>query len=179
MVIFKFAILFTALLTLTGAAPHEQKPLGVVTADTPRPVVIWHGLGDTSTGSGMAQFKEDLEGIYPGIHVMNVKIPAGGTLDDERKAGFVSWGRQASIMPWPDVVWPLRYTVGQCDGSGRHHCQGNHVNSRAVSRIWSVLPLKASRSRALISLRCAMFTHRCYRFQPRWTFYARLRRTIQ
>jgi palmitoyl-protein thioesterase len=91
----KLIISFAALLTLTGAAPYEQKPLGLVPEGSPRPVVIWHGLGDTSTGSGMAQFKEDLEEMYPGIYVMNVKIPAGGTLDDERKAGFVSRDEQS------------------------------------------------------------------------------------
>jgi hypothetical protein len=28
--------------------------------------------------------------MYPGIFVMNVKVPGEGSLDDERKAGFVS-----------------------------------------------------------------------------------------
>ena len=93
----KLIALSAALLTLTGAVrSFEQKPLGPVSVGTPRPVVIWHGLGDTSTGSGMAQFKEDLEDMYPGIYVMNAKIPAGGTLDDERKAGFVSHDEQSS-----------------------------------------------------------------------------------
>jgi palmitoyl-protein thioesterase len=87
---FKALLLSTTLLALTYAAPHEQRPLAVISAGQPRPVVIWHGLGDTSTGSGMVQFKQDLEEMYPGMFVMNVKIPSGGTLDDERKAGFVS-----------------------------------------------------------------------------------------
>jgi hypothetical protein len=110
----KFALLSISLFSLTGAAPHSQKPLASVLPGTPRPVVIWHGLGDTSTGSGMAQFKKDLEEMYPGIFVMNVKVPAQGTLDDERKAGFVSralWlGRKSHL----NVSWSIRHVVGQC-----------------------------------------------------------------
>jgi hypothetical protein len=77
-----------ASLACTVAAPYQQIPL--FANESPRPLVIWHGLGDTSTSSGMAEFKKDLEDMYPGIFVMNVKVPGEGSIDDERKAGFVS-----------------------------------------------------------------------------------------
>lgn len=57
---------------------------------SPRPLVIWHGLGDTAAGPGMAALKEDIETMYPGIYIKSVKVPADGSEDDERKAGFVS-----------------------------------------------------------------------------------------
>ncbi|KAK6910380.1 hypothetical protein I203_104412 [Kwoniella mangroviensis CBS 8507] len=56
----------------------------------PRPLVIWHGLGDTALSSGISSFIEDIESIHPGIFVHSVQIPQGGSLDDERRAGF--WG---------------------------------------------------------------------------------------
>ncbi|KAI9639561.1 palmitoyl-protein thioesterase [Dioszegia hungarica] len=53
-----------------------------------RPLVIWHGLGDTALSEGIAGFIEDIKAQYPGIFVYSVQIPKGGSLDAERKAGF-------------------------------------------------------------------------------------------
>lgn len=49
-----------------------------------------HGLGDTALSEGIAGFIEDIKAQYPGIFVYSVQIPKGGSLDAERKAGFVS-----------------------------------------------------------------------------------------
>ncbi|KAK8864163.1 hypothetical protein IAR55_001409 [Kwoniella newhampshirensis] len=59
-------------------------------ARSPRPLVIWHGLGDTSLSPGILDFINLTQSIHPGIFVYSVKIPLEGSLDDERKAGF--WG---------------------------------------------------------------------------------------
>ncbi|KAK4686219.1 palmitoyl-protein thioesterase, partial [Tremellales sp. Uapishka_1] len=56
----------------------------------PRPLVIWHGLGDTALSEGISSFIEDIKSVHPGIFVYSVKVPLEGSLDDEKKAGF--WG---------------------------------------------------------------------------------------
>ncbi|KAK1922121.1 putative palmitoyl-protein thioesterase [Papiliotrema laurentii] len=56
----------------------------------PRPLVIWHGLGDTALSEGISGFIADIQDLYPGIFVHSVQIPLNGSPDDERKAGF--WG---------------------------------------------------------------------------------------
>ncbi|CED83112.1 Palmitoyl thioesterase [Phaffia rhodozyma] len=39
-----------------------------------RPVVIWHGMGDSAFADGMIGVKEDIEKLYPGIYVHLVAI---------------------------------------------------------------------------------------------------------
>ncbi|ADV20138.1 palmitoyl-protein thioesterase [Cryptococcus gattii E566] len=56
----------------------------------PRPLVIWHGLGDTALSTGIENFIDMVQTIHPGIFVHSVQIPEDGSPDDERKAGF--WG---------------------------------------------------------------------------------------
>ncbi|WWC70493.1 uncharacterized protein I206_104444 [Kwoniella pini CBS 10737] len=56
----------------------------------PRPLVIWHGLGDTALSSGILSFIEDIKSVHEGIFVHSIQIPLDGSLDDERRAGF--WG---------------------------------------------------------------------------------------
>jgi palmitoyl-protein thioesterase len=53
-----------------------------------RPLVIWHGLGDTANGEGIAGLMQDIKEMLPGIYVHSVQYPEGGSADDERKAGF-------------------------------------------------------------------------------------------
>ncbi|WVO16415.1 hypothetical protein L204_104090 [Cryptococcus depauperatus] len=62
--------------------------------NSPRPLVIWHGLGDTALSPGIQDFIERIRSIHPGIYVHSVQIPRDGSLDDERKAGF--WGNAGS-----------------------------------------------------------------------------------
>jgi palmitoyl-protein thioesterase len=92
MMLFIRAIALLGLVPSALAYPGRQQPLAPATSRpaSPRPLVVWHGLGDTAASEGMASIKKDIEGMYPGIFVMNVKVPGQGSLDDERKAGFVS-----------------------------------------------------------------------------------------
>lgn len=107
-------MLWTRTITILGLAciasafPGRQQPLAPVPIKhaSPRPLVVWHGLGDTSDSEGMATLKRDIEEMYPGIFVMSVKVPGEGSLDDERKAGFVSLPSVLSCfesVPRPDV----------------------------------------------------------------------------
>lgn len=56
----------------------------------PRPLVIWHGMGDTAHSRGMDQFANSVRKMYPGIFVHSVIAPNEGSPSDESKAGWVS-----------------------------------------------------------------------------------------
>lgn len=86
----KFGVLPVSLLALVAlcvpaaAFPHlssfqepedewnkEQTPLPL---PPPRPLVIWHGLGDQYMSSGMVEFVELIKDMHPGIFVYSVRI---------------------------------------------------------------------------------------------------------
>ncbi|KAG8904485.1 hypothetical protein FRB99_001661 [Tulasnella sp. 403] len=52
----------------------------------PRPLVIWHGLGDSAHSKGMVDFIEAIQEKHPGLFVHSVFIDENE--DDDRKAGF-------------------------------------------------------------------------------------------
>lgn len=56
-------------------------------ATGPRPLVIWHGLGDSAHSEGMDNFVDLIKGIHPGIFVHSVYISENQ--DEDKKAGFV------------------------------------------------------------------------------------------
>lgn len=53
-----------------------------------RPLVVWHGLGDTYASSGMVQFESEVKKMHPGIFVHSVYIDQDEKAD--QRAGFVS-----------------------------------------------------------------------------------------
>ncbi|KDQ57664.1 hypothetical protein JAAARDRAFT_178024 [Jaapia argillacea MUCL 33604] len=53
----------------------------------PRPLVVWHGLGDSHSSPGMLQFVSMIKDIHPGIFVHSVYIEE--ELDADRKAGWL------------------------------------------------------------------------------------------
>ncbi|KAJ9092444.1 hypothetical protein QFC21_006826 [Naganishia friedmannii] len=68
--------------------PLNKQGLQEPSHDTPRPLVIWHGLGHTATSEGISGLVTDIKEMYPGIYVHSVQVPSAGSIDDERKAGF-------------------------------------------------------------------------------------------
>lgn len=56
---------------------------------TPRPLVIWHGLGDSYASPGILQFIQLIQDVHPGIFVHSVHIVEDN--DADRKAGWVSY----------------------------------------------------------------------------------------
>jgi palmitoyl-protein thioesterase len=54
-----------------------------------RPLVIWHGLGDTYASPGMVQFESEVKKMHPGIFVHSVFIDQDAQAD--QRAGFVSF----------------------------------------------------------------------------------------
>ncbi|OXB40018.1 palmitoyl-protein thioesterase [Cryptococcus neoformans] len=84
---FTLALFF---LNWTLAAPASDQLVLFNSNAKPRPLVIWHGLGDTALSTGVENFINMTQTIHPGIFVHSVQIPEDGRPDDERKAGF--WG---------------------------------------------------------------------------------------
>jgi hypothetical protein len=66
-----------------------------------------HGLGDTALSEGITSFIADIKDLYPGIYIHSVQIPENGTLDEERRAGFVSLSSAESyysVLIWTSMV---------------------------------------------------------------------------
>ncbi|KAF3350827.1 Putative transcription factor kapC [Verticillium dahliae VDG2] len=70
----------------------KQSPAAVAVAaadvddDTPLPLIIWHGLGDSFDGEGIQQVAELADAAFPGIYVHIVKVGADPNAD--RSATF-------------------------------------------------------------------------------------------
>lgn len=57
------------------------------TDDTPLPVVIWHGLGDSSTADGLKDIAALIDEIHPGTYTHIISLGADGNAD--RSASFL------------------------------------------------------------------------------------------
>lgn len=85
--------------TLAAAASiPQQVPLSVDVPDegraparSPRPLVIWHGLGDQAHSGGMDEFIGVVRTRYPGIYVHSVVAPLNADPGSEQRAGW--WGK--------------------------------------------------------------------------------------
>lgn len=68
--------------------PTTQKylPSPSSSDDTPLPVVIWHGLGDSSTASGLKEIATLIDTIHPGTYTYIISLGADGNAD--RSASF-------------------------------------------------------------------------------------------
>ncbi|KAI0442146.1 palmitoyl-protein thioesterase 1 [Xylaria telfairii] len=70
-----------------AAAQHVAAPRAPeVNDDTPLPVVIWHGLGDTYAAEGIRQVGELLEAANPGTFVYYIRLDASA--ENDRRATF-------------------------------------------------------------------------------------------
>lgn len=53
----------------------------------PRPLVLWHGLGDSYGSPGILEFIELMKGVHPGLFVHSVHL--ADSQEDDKKAAFV------------------------------------------------------------------------------------------
>jgi palmitoyl-protein thioesterase len=53
-----------------------------------RPLVIWHGLGDTYASPGMDRFQNEIKEMHPGIFIHSIFIDEDPNAD--QRASFVS-----------------------------------------------------------------------------------------
>ncbi|GMK54298.1 hypothetical protein CspeluHIS016_0108840 [Cutaneotrichosporon spelunceum] len=81
------------LLVSSAVAAPSQALLG---SSGPRPLVIWHGLGDTAHSKGMDQFADYVRDEFPGIFVHAIVAPNEGSPRDEQKAGWWGIGEELS-----------------------------------------------------------------------------------
>jgi len=52
----------------------------------PRPLVLWHGLGDSATSPGMLRFADEIKTVHPGIFIHSIYIDED--LEKDKRAGF-------------------------------------------------------------------------------------------
>lgn len=65
-----------------------------------RPLVLWHGLGDSHASPGMLDFAARIKEIMPAIFIHSVYIDHDN--DNDRRAGFVR--SQPSTHAWADTL---------------------------------------------------------------------------
>ena len=53
-----------------------------------RPLVIWHGMGDTYDAPGILEFVQEVKDMHPGIFVHSIYLKEDS--GEDRKAGYVS-----------------------------------------------------------------------------------------
>ncbi|KAA1472797.1 alpha/beta-hydrolase [Dentipellis sp. KUC8613] len=70
----------------TFAYPYQEQNVLSVISKTPRPLVLWHGMGDSHSSAGMVQFQDKIKEIHPGIFVHSVYIEEASEAD--QRAGF-------------------------------------------------------------------------------------------
>ena len=78
-----------------------------------RPLVVWHGLGDSYSSPGMVQFESEVKKMHPGIFVHSIYIDQDANAD--KRAGFVSvayTGLASFANGFP--VWECRPTARHC-----------------------------------------------------------------
>ncbi|KAI0321188.1 Alpha/Beta hydrolase protein [Amylostereum chailletii] len=81
-----FTLLSLALAFVANAFPTQEvldvRPL----ASNRRPLVIWHGLGDSYASEGMVEFMSLIQDIPPGLFIHSVYIDEDN--NEDRRAGF-------------------------------------------------------------------------------------------
>ena len=69
-------------------------------AEAPRrPLVIWHGMGDSYASPGMLEFMNLIKEVHPGIFIHSVYLKED--LEEDRKAAFVSLSGLRSELSSP------------------------------------------------------------------------------
>ncbi|KAF8134627.1 Alpha/Beta hydrolase protein [Boletus edulis] len=61
-----------------------------------RPLVVWHGLGDTYASPGMVQFEDEVKNMHPGIFVHSIYIDED--VNGDKRAGFYGNVDQQLVM---------------------------------------------------------------------------------
>jgi palmitoyl-protein thioesterase len=73
-----------------------------------RPLVLWHGLGDSHSSPGMLEFERMIRGIHPGVFIHSIYLER--RLDKDKRAGFVSVSLLADslLIQLVTTVWECR-----------------------------------------------------------------------
>lgn len=79
--VYSLAVASTLLFSTVIALPAEKLQPQL------RPLVVWHGMGDSHDSPGMLEIMQEVRNMYPGIFVHSVYLAE--STDDDRKAGYV------------------------------------------------------------------------------------------
>ncbi|KAI0093203.1 alpha/beta-hydrolase [Irpex rosettiformis] len=82
-----FIILLLSSLYLCIASPLIEINSRHVSRSNPRPLVLWHGLGDSYGAPGILRFIDEVKKMHPGIFVYSVRFAE--SQEDDRKASFL------------------------------------------------------------------------------------------
>ena len=125
---------FVAALACVSATPahlpfpgtHDPAPYN----SSIRPLVLWHGLGDSYKSVGMLEFADLIRGVHPGIYVHNIWV--NEDMEKDQKAGFVSSPsllyELSAHKADCTTVWKRGAAASSCDAAARGH-------SRAFGRV--------------------------------------------
>ncbi|TFY63416.1 hypothetical protein EVG20_g6322 [Dentipellis fragilis] len=79
--------LFASIIPLsTFAHPFQEQNVLSLPSKTHRPLVLWHGMGDSHSSAGMVQFQDKIKEMYPGIFIHSIYIEEASEAD--QRAGF-------------------------------------------------------------------------------------------
>ena len=81
-----FSNLLLAALTLC-AVSYDAARAAPSTSPSPRPLVVWHGMGDSYASPGMVEFQETVERLHPGIFVHRIFLNEDA--EEDKKATYV------------------------------------------------------------------------------------------
>jgi palmitoyl-protein thioesterase len=85
-----FLYFASALVAAVCALPQAHQLHSDAIVSQVRPLVLWHGMGDSHNSTGMHRFAERVKDIHPGIFVHSVSL--ADTDADDRRAGYVRDG---------------------------------------------------------------------------------------
>lgn len=71
------------LLLVSSTLAYPKAP----TSNSPRPMVLWHGLGDSHSSPGMLEFISKVKEVHPGIFIHSIYIEED--LSEDQRAGTV------------------------------------------------------------------------------------------
>lgn len=98
-------------------------PIILVAGTVPRPIVLWHGMGDSYASPGVTEFIHQVQRVHPDIFVHSIFL--NEDLDKDRQAGFVS-----SSTICKDFLLMILLLVWECQRADRVCCRSAGCHSR-------------------------------------------------
>jgi palmitoyl-protein thioesterase len=83
------ALSLAALLSTFVTALPQQQQVFKYPGVQRRPLVLWHGLGDSYNSEGMTEFADMIKKVHDGIFIHSIYVDE--KTDEDRRAGFVSF----------------------------------------------------------------------------------------
>ncbi|KAJ6786709.1 hypothetical protein PWT90_08281 [Aphanocladium album] len=108
------ALRLLTITTITTLATAASPPAD----DTPLPLVIWHGLGDTFSGEGIQAVAALADAIHPGTFVHAVSLAADDANADRSATFFGNVSQQVDLVCAQLAAHPILSTAPAIDALG-------------------------------------------------------------